>query len=167
MSMTPDRLAELKKAAEAATQDEWKSVDPAPDEAPNFTIVAAHAECGSICDFYNYTDVQDRANRDFVVAASPATVLELLDYIDQLHADVERLTKDRDKWEAEAVMAINYLQSARIAKEASEKRCADLGYALDHLTWCMECSETSLEAGCSDGQKLFLALAATQPKGTT
>jgi len=81
--VTPERIAELRRLAEAATPGPWLSDD---------------ADLDGFCRVYNgrhgfskslVCDTARRADCDYLAAANPATLLELLTEIERMHRIVE------------------------------------------------------------------------------
>ena len=103
------RLAELRKLAEAAKVDagEWKWDGRTVDEDGYVYIPECSYLVGNVCLSDQYEGYQDHC--DFIAAANPATIIELLDY---MAAQDEALTAAREA----------LLQCARMA-EALKKDC--------------------------------------------
>jgi hypothetical protein len=65
-----DRARELLELRRKATQGEWSLVKPHPDEAQMFSVTADLATGHTLADCYCYSDEQDEANANLIVAAA-------------------------------------------------------------------------------------------------
>lgn len=77
--MTPEQRAELRKAAEEATPGPW-------------TVNGKQSVRGSFGEYIAKTNWLNGANNArHIAAANPATILQLLDYVESLERDAMRL----------------------------------------------------------------------------
>lgn len=84
--MTPDRLRELRRIAEAATPGPW-AVNPfraTVDEMPSMLPI-----CGLLWPTEERTEEQTFANAKYIAEFNPTTALAILD-------EIERLQKERE-----------------------------------------------------------------------
>lgn len=95
--LIPEQLADLRAKAEAATPGPWK-----PDYRQMY--VFDEAEVNICCQVRGYggmaythsdaaREAQMRANNAFIVAANPATVLQLLDMVERLEKEADWLAQ--------------------------------------------------------------------------
>src|SRR5690606_2245217 len=86
--LTPERLAELRRIAEAATPGPW-GVNPwqaVVDEMEALTPI-----CAMLWPTELRTEEQTLANAQHIATFDPTTVLTLLDALDAARAETERL----------------------------------------------------------------------------
>jgi len=102
--LTPERLAELRRIAEAATPGPWRiRTDPRYDDADRFVIASADRDhIVETTQGGSWTD-EDLANARYISTFDPPTVRALLDEIDRLRrwreemAEVLKAVHDRDR----------------------------------------------------------------------
>ena len=104
--ITPEAIQHLRDAAQKATQGKWEAVD---DTSGGHFHVRCRYGDGPTNYLYNIWITPDSRNRqadlDYVAAANPQTILELL-------ADYERLQKENEE-----------------LKSRCDKLCGELVYA--------------------------------------
>lgn len=94
-------LSDLRAKAEAATKGEWEVVDS--DEKSSSRLIPYVAGLSEIVAgldgiaeperLNDRSFDEDRANMTFIAAASPSTILSLIDRIERLESENERLRK--------------------------------------------------------------------------
>ncbi|CAH3350713.1 hypothetical protein AI2602V1_3511 [Citrobacter freundii] len=109
--MTAINKRALRIAAENATPGEWCADD----------YHGVIADAGLNANYYiaSCSGPDNRANKRFIAAANPATVLALLD-------ENLQLQRDKDSLEAAAIAMRDDMREARGKLEAAEKRIAEL-----------------------------------------
>ncbi|CAH3289800.1 hypothetical protein AI2602V1_2132 [Citrobacter freundii] len=109
--MTALNKQALRIAAENATPGEWCADD----------YHGVIADAGLNANYYiaSCSGPDNRANKRFIAAANPATVLALLD-------ENLQLQRDKDSLEAAAIAMRDDMREARGKLEAAEKRIAEL-----------------------------------------
>ena len=97
--LTPDQLAALRAAAEAATPGQWRTGGSKPDSLHEITVygsqVVVDTDIGPKVLMEGNGNFYDEAaaNAAFVAAANPAMVLALLDNIDAQAARIAELER--------------------------------------------------------------------------
>ena len=86
---------------------------------PICRIEGAHPESGFDEDF----QMEQQANAEFIAAASPATVLALLDELEAAEKLIDTLRQDKDKV---IDMSIEHINNLLSRAESAEKRIAEL-----------------------------------------
>lgn len=86
MNTTPEQRRELREKAEALSITPWEIERNI--EVGNIYIRESRGNKGRICRIWNERTLTDE-NAEFIAAASPATILKLLD-------DIEALERERD-----------------------------------------------------------------------
>lgn len=104
--MTPEQLKELRKAAEEATPGPWIGCGPSfGDYMPaylNEVVVDRQGEeddCYEVCRSPAGLDKESSCDMAYIAAANPATILQLLDYVESLERDAARYRYLRDDGE--------------------------------------------------------------------
>src|SRR5690606_29917376 len=89
--LTPERLAELRRIAEAATPGPWRlRTDPRYDDVDRFVIASdERAHIVETTQGGSWTD-EDLANARYIVTFDPPTVLDLLDEIERLRRQAKK-----------------------------------------------------------------------------
>lgn len=106
-----NKLAELRKAAGAATRGKWEKHDGEEDQGGWNIVVGGE----SVISSSEWGGVWNEADADFIANAQPATVLELLDHIDAL-------TKERDGLTALVEAAEQVRDEARCEMKETKRR---------------------------------------------
>ena len=86
--MTPETKDKLRAAAEAATPGPWRY----QERSDAYTHIVRAGESYFVCQL-SQTGKQSEANARFMALANPANVTALIDRIDELSAENERLKK--------------------------------------------------------------------------
>jgi hypothetical protein len=95
--ITKARRAELRRIADAATKGEWYIDEPKHADAPTRRVVRGSERINFATDIVCHPT----ADRDAAfIAASRTALPELLDEVDRLEADNERLRSAALEWQA-------------------------------------------------------------------
>lgn len=86
-------LTHLEELAKAATPGPWK-------HSNNFCIYSADLQQAPLLRVMNPYELDKRvANLKHVAACSPDKILELIEFVRELEKEVERLSKNFNKWQ--------------------------------------------------------------------
>lgn len=95
--LTPERLAELRKVAEAATPGPWRAKQgkPKPPWSEDWYVAMAGVKDDSLAVYANegvWTDggLTSRANAEHIAALSPPTVFSLITEVERLREALKR-----------------------------------------------------------------------------
>ena len=110
--MTRPNIEELQRLAEAATPGPWEVGNHASQVTSSCTCCGLIATC-ALFGFESgdrETDAAQHYNSDYIAAANPAAVLELLAYVKRLERENESLTTSNNKLVADAEILIAMLR---------------------------------------------------------
>ena len=80
--MNREQLTELRKAAEEATPGPWSFYDDSNDGKTNRIEIVAIGK--TVARIYHSVPEEDLPNAAHIATANPATILQLLDYVESL-----------------------------------------------------------------------------------
>lgn len=129
MTITPERIAELRRLAEAATPGEWIACIGKDDPMHHGPYaVRGVLEGGAFILCQCNTNFMPQAEHDgrYIAAANPQTMLELL------HALADESEKNRVGYESIAQMA-GKMRELKIALADAERRAEAAEKALEHI----------------------------------
>jgi len=129
--LTPDRLTELRRIAEAATPGPWRlRTDPRYDDVPPDRFVIASDERAHIVETTqggSWTD-EDLANARYISTFDPPTVLSLLDEIESLRRKLVDAS-DALIWMGNKVTEALHALTSEPGSENNPKGALDILYA--------------------------------------
>lgn len=107
----------LRSLAEKATPGPWVAGLSTGSNVNTQHVSEAKDDVGTIADFCNYTDAQDKANARYVAACDPQTILSILDRLEQLERDYYELIMQVSKAypdESRHQTALRYLREREV-----------------------------------------------------